>query len=749
MSLALQPTGGWIEITIEAGTPDTTIRLAPRPWPDPPSYYGGLKRGRLTRLGDVLRSLSDRSGSPTVARFNVEAFDPDGSLRALLDTLTYLTRADLTYYLASARAHDLDVLAEPRVAFRGQVLTPAPRPGRLFTIDAESRMGTRYGPFDYDAPVLKRAYGTDDFPNLPRDNQGKAVRFLWGEKSDEGTTSQVPGPGLDRLDVAKGELLPVACGYLPGTTPSYLLPPVNLQVAITGSGPTKRVRIAVTFRNANGETTPTILEVANYPAHPGPFPGPATYYAEWTWDDPNSPPVASGRVFLDNLDGTGWHNLDAGYLTYTDDGDDDHWKSLYPGPPTVNGAVAGTAQRFYCVSANPGRIITIYRSDLAQAPAYVPVGIAEVGPGNVFDLGPDDTGYVYTAASGREYFGFLARGPAADAHDSGAMPFRVNACGWHDDGTPPRLIDRAAYVYQDVITQLQGNGGQGWQGGPRLTIPTFASSPAVPILQSSSFEAVQQTTIADMATPDGAKATVVLASFDLTWRQWLEGMNRTFQFDSGENHHGQFLLALQAAVPDLTVGPLLREYIDLRRVEDAGEPHPDEIENALDYQFDPSDDGGFRSGLIPLSDPPSIAGYGLRKRPQSLDLVYTRDAATAAWSAFRYLTDHAVAPRYPAVVSKFRKALAIELGTQFRVEHSDFGPGIVTVYCRDQGASVARGEVTLRGRRRGAVVVLVVAGDDTAGSSWADASPDERATLGFVTDDDGLVPGNGYGARAM
>lgn len=717
MSLALQPTGSWVELVVLNGTPTDTFRLAPRPWADPASYYGGQKRMAVTRFGDVVRTLSDRSGSPTVARFSFEVFDRDGTLRALLEAVTYLTSSDLTYYLASEQAHDLAILADPRVGFRGQLVTPAPKPNRLFWIEAESRMGTRYGPFDYDSPVLKRAFDTTDFPNLPRENQGRAVPFGWGEFSDEGTTTQSPGPTsatpgtLTPLPAARGAIIPIGCGYLPGGTPggpSYALPPTNLQVTIFGSGSgTKTVRVCVTFRNPNGQTTPTCLTVANYPNHPGPFPGTPTHYAVWTWDDPNTPALSSGLIYLDDFDGTGYHILDGAYITYTDDGDDSHDKG--PGgqnPPAINTAVIGTtpaSKRFYCLEANPGRIISIYASDLGSPPAYAAIGAGEIGSGAAFDLGPNNDGYVYTAASGREYFGFLAQGPKADAHDDGTMPFRVNYCGWHDDATPSLLIDQLAFIYQDTIVQLQGNNGQGWQGGARLTIPDFGTPPQVPILQSSRFAAVQQQTADEMGgTPAlGALGAVYLDSFDITWRTHIEKMNRSLGSDSGENHHGQFLIAMlpDPATLDPTAGPILREFIDIRRVEDAGEPHPDEIEGSIQYQYDifPADKV-FRSGIIPLQDVPSITGYKFRQKPTTLDLDYIRDPATAVWRANRYLNDRKIAPRYPAVACKFRKALAIELGDQFRAEHSDFGDAIVVLYCREQVASVTRGEVVLRGR---------------------------------------------------
>lgn len=712
MSLALQPTGSWIEWVVQAGTPDTTFLLAPRPWADPASYYGGQKIRGLVRIGDVLRSLSDRSGAPIVSTFDCDVFDKSGELRDLLEAVTYLISSDLTFYLASDHAHDVAVLADPRVGFRGQVVRAAPTPSRMFALSCESRMGTRFGPFDYDSPVLKRKFDTTDFPNLPRENQGLAVPFGWGEWSDEGTVTASPGPTtatpgtLSPLAASHGMIIPIGVGYLPGGTPGgpqHLLPPTNFQVTVFGSGPTKPVRLAVTFYNTSGETTPAILTVSNYPSHPGPFPGTPTDYAVWTWDDPNATPVGHGIVYLDDFDGSGWHHLDGAYLTYTDDGDDSHNKNPGQGPPAVNGAVIGTtpaSKRFYVISANPGKIISIYHSDLGNPPSYVAMTASEIG--TYFDLGPNDEGYVYTSAGGRDYFGFLAQGPYADAHDAGTMPFRVNYCGWHDTaGTPDLLIDQLALIYQDVIVQLQGNNGLGWQGGARLTIPSFGSSPTVPILQSTTFQAVQAQTAAEMGnTPGlGALGAVYLNSLDTTWREFITGMNRTLQSDSGENHHGQFIIAMIPAAVTPTDGLIVREFIDVRQVLDAGEPQRDEIEGSINYQFDRSPaDGVFRSGLIPLQDPVSITGYQYRQQPTSLDLVYTRDPATATWAANKYLTLRAIAPRYVTVTAKFRKALAIELGEQFRVEHSDLGLGIFVLYCKHQRASVERGEVELRGR---------------------------------------------------
>lgn len=711
MSLALQPSGSWVRLDIATGSPDTVRLLAMRPWPDPPTYYGGQKTRGVTRWGDVVRALSDRSGSPVVSRFSVDCFDADGDLRDLLASLTYLTGQDLTFYLASERAHDLAVLDDPWLGFRGQIVKASPRPNRHFTFDAESRIGTRYGPFNLDSPVLTRSFGDDiatspstgDFPNIPREFIGKAVPFLWGELSDEGT---VTGAGDD---VATGMAIPTFCGFLPGETPTYALAPTNLVIVVTGSGTTSAKRAAVSTITANGETLPTIIDVPAYPE-----PATTSHYADWTWTDPNAPGVAIAfPIYLDNLDGTGWHRLDTmnNGGTYVDpetaynDGQfesDDHWKMLRPGPVSVNTAVIGTTQEFFCLLGHEGTITKIYASDLQSTPAYLAVDASEIGTGNYFDLGPDDTGYLVTI-NGHDYWGFLARGPKAEAHKNGTMPFRVNLCGWHDESSPNLLIDRAAWVYQDVFTQLQGGpSGEGFQSGARLTIPSFRSSPLVPILQSTTFDAVQDLTISEMGTTDGCLATVYLDSFDTTWRQFMEGMNRTFFWDTGENHHGQSILAMMPSTVDPTDGPIFREFTHVLRVENAGEPEPDQIENVIRYQFDRHPiDGVYRSGVLTLRDDTSIAGYGGERASGSvIDLPYTRDPETAAYVMGRYLADRATAPQYPAVVVKLHGAVGVEIGTQFQVQHSDCGDDPILVYCREHTLSHQGGFVRLSGRLR-------------------------------------------------
>ena len=176
----------------------------------------------------------------------------------------------------------------------------------------------------------------------------------------------------------------------------------------------------------------------------------------------------------------------------------------------------------------------------------------------------------------------------------------------------------------------------------------------------------------------GCLSTVYINSFETTWRGFMTDMNRTFFWDSGDNHHGQLMLAMMASTVTPTAGLIFREFIDVRRVEDAGEPDPSRLENVLRYQYDYAPiEGTYRSGVIELRDIASIAGYGGEFSSGSvIDLRYTRDAATAGYCMARYLADRATAPVYPSVVTP------------------------VVVYCREHGLSVGEGSVRLSGRLR-------------------------------------------------
>ena len=774
MSTPKQPTA-WIRVDLVPTVGDPIrYQVAARPYADSDAW-GGLVHAGLVEFGRIRRSLSDRSGSPIVTTFSFETFDRTGFWRDLRDRGVPLTAQDVTAFLASVDAHTTEV--DPRVLFRGQLLAPAPRPGRRFSFNAESRVGTRRGPYDLAAPVLKLAYSTDDFEKLPRQFEGLAVPRLWGEESDLGTENAAGE------DVSDGDIIPTACGEVflgstpgnPPRLPTLALPPTNLAVTFNNSGGTRvHATIGVSFIvEGGGETTVTALEVPNYLQSPDVFFG-GTHEAYWTWDDPNAAGVIRrARLwFSEGYVDVPQHNIDTNVsrtsasasTSYTDDGDDSHTKNLYGPPPLVNtaqiapGAPGTAAHSFFyewltLLNQESAEIISIAASNLAAgSPAkYQKIAASDIGDdfssGKPFLLGPDGTGIV-RVINGHSYFGFYVKkgdGRLA-AHLDGSMPFRVNACGWHDiDG---KVIDQAARVYLDVIVQQSGPDG-GKSGARQTGIPTFASSPSVPIAQSTTFEAVQAVTARFLDTVDGYKARVYLDSFDTTWRDFETKMNAGFRFDCGENHHGQKMLAIADDEQDPEAGPLLQEQIDIVRVENAGELEDGEVYTVVRYQFDRCPiSKAFRSGVLEVrADEAIVDLYG--ERVLDLEFEYTRDPATARDVALRWLVDASSGPTYPAVVTRLRKGVALELGSPYRIRHAD----LLTLtarpmYLRSQDVDVTRGEVLLTGRDRTGMFAAQAAPDVTTGTTWSDATAAERLLYGFATDDDGRLPDGSFGTRA-
>lgn len=754
MAGLLQPTA-WVRVDLIPvdGTP-IVWQASIRPYADSDAY-GGLKRGGILSFGDVDRSLSGRDGSPVVATFDFEFFDRAGFWRGLQAAATtrYLTGQEVAFLLASIEAHTTEAAA--RTLFRGQLLSPTPLPGRRYRLSAQSRVGSIKGPYDLNASILKRTYTTADHPNLPREFDGRAVPFLWGEMSDLGTVN------ADGEDIATGMVIPTACGAEfqgstpgdPPTAPTYAQPPTNLQCVVTGSGTRIQATIGVSFVTATGQTTVTRLVVDSYPASPT-----ASHYATWTWSDPNASGIVIGTrqwfsqgdvaIPQHNLDGTQPGQTPTGppSSSYVDDGDDSHDKTLWGPPPTTNTAQIapgspGTAENsaFYIwfnLLGHPGKITAAYVSDLAEGEAsYTPLTADDIGTdwttGKPFLFGTDGNG-VTRIVNGRCYFGFwgLVGEPRVEAHLKNNMPIRVNLCGWHvDNDTANPIIDQAALVYQDVIVQLSGNSGQGYQSGDRLTIPNFAGASTVPILQSTTFATVQDVSKVYLGDTKGYVACVYLDSLDTKWREFFEGMNRGFHFDSGENHHGQQIISVMDDESDPDSGTLLREGIEILRVEDAGAVVDAEIENVVRYQFDKHPiTGEYRSGIITIRDQESIDRYGERTG-SVIDMPYTRDPTTAADVAQRYLIDRSTGPTYPSVVTRFKKGLGVELGGQIRIQHSDLiTSDPVPIYVRQQVVSTGQGEVTLKGRDR--TILLAEAWN---GTIVEDADP--STTIGVIYED--------------
>jgi hypothetical protein len=773
-----------------------TWKASTRPYPTSAAYEGAI-RGGVTAFGDLLQSMSDRSGSPVVNGFTFEYFDKLGELRALLADLdtSYLTGQDVTVLFGS----DIDLQTEATALvpiYRGQLLDPSPRPRRSFSIAAESRLGTRKGPYDMDSAVNKvtaqRAVD-DGFPAVPLESVGKRLPMLWGEKTDAGIVNQFGGL------VEAGMVGAVNLGPLPGTDAVYLPAPtwgtpqkyqngtpVALETAL-GSGHTYTYIFGA--RTINGTWSLSApLTLTGMPAgdefskssaagHRGFGTGIRLFVEAYT-DPAHVTAVTNAATgdLMGNLwvkDGTAdstapYRHMDAAgeafTVGYDDNGDDSHYKRTGPAlPPYPLAQLSVEAGDLWCFLRHPGQINQLFLSNLGGGATPTPSGDAEGAQaayaaitaddlGVSVDLGPSGTGYEATV-NGHYYFGVLLSGAKGLAARDGSFPPRANLCGWPgDDGN---IINQAALALQDVVVQSTGGPhGRGSEDGTRLPIASFASYPAVPIVQTSAFETVQNQTKAFLGTDLGYLCAIYFGPDDAsTWRQHWQQAWVDWQFDRFENQHGQDAIAVMDDTLPPTSGTLLREKIELAagRILDAGAVQSNEIQNLERYQtgYAPIE-GTYRSGVLEVRDEISVGRYGERT-PGGDEAItshkYTDDPPTARDAVSRLIADRAIGPSYIELEAKLKRLIPIPLGAQFRVEHSDLiQPGPIAVYLRDRTISPRRGMLRLRGRTRTrATFVSVVAPSDAV--PYDEASPEAQATVFYISDDAGLLPDGTPGSR--
>lgn len=761
---AKQPYGAWVRVDLISLDGESQLyQAALRPWADAPAYYDGYKKKRLLSVGDSERMLSDpRSGEPEIATFTFVIFDKDGFWRSLLaDPMwKYLTSKDVTYFFASEQAHAQQLI--PRVEFRGQVKSAGPQPGRKFYINGESRIGTRYGPWNIDRSLLSRVYSNVDFRALPRDFEGRAVPGLWGEASDLGFENAAGE------DISEGVITPTFCGEeFQGTTvgdepiaPELLPPPLAPTVVPFGAGGSSTwtyVLVAEATYNAGTTTIGDTTTVSGLPATFSPTNGAtitpvdygvAKYDAE----------VAAYRLYVKEGEADSendWHFLARINAAYTDDGTVPHDVVIgeNPEPPCLNTAqLSGENQTpgasegsgffgWYNLLMFTGKIIDISGLQPGETGDARRTKVTTAEIGTDFLLGPGNKG-ITRVINGRTYFGFWAKGPRAEAHKSGQMPLQVNMCGRHENhDNSLAIIDQAAYVFLDVLVQTSGEDGNGYQTGPPLGIPSFQSAPSIPMFQTTTFEAVQNQGISEMGTAKGPLTCVYIDSLSVTRRSFIAKFCKEYGYDWGENQQGQQMIASMDDNADPTVGVPIRERVEIRRVEDAGMPNENEIINEQTYEYIKNfATNVYHSGKKTIRDDDSIRGYnGVFGDTMQMDFV--RDHATANYVAAKRLARFAIAPSYPALSCRFKGVLNLELGDQALIQHSDLiSSEPIPLYVRRRRTSQTRGEVLIVGRDRAEVLGQTFARIGLGDDSVPDDEIDDAASPFLLGDETSDLP---------
>ena len=517
----------------------------------------------------------------------------------------------------------------------------------------------------------------------------------------------------------------VFVGSTPGTPPvtaTYLHPPSGLTITIHGTGITVAAACAVSAKNENGQTTMgTVVQVANYPKNPT-----ASFYASWTWNAPDNGTAKSYQVYIREGGGVPRYQLDemnngGSYVNpetaYTDDGDDSHFKTFYPPPPSTNtaqitGGSPGSSPTslfygVYGLLGNVGRVLDVYASDLESSPTYVKVQASEIGSGKSF-LIPGASGWPYAddfvEKNGQRWFIMLVKGPKSDAHKSGQMPIRVNLAGWDDNNDGSGLIiDQGWRVYQDVLTQLvvgdnPSDGGQGYWLGSKLTIPSFPNDPTIPMIKSTSFEDAQDVTKIFTGDGIGYRVCVYLNDAGTTARDFIAEMNQNLGGALGMNAQGQLMASLLDDTMDTAGSTELIQHRDILRWDDPTYSD-NEIENSITYEFDYNyAEQKFRSQELNVTDTVSLAGYGER-RSDKHSWRWIRDANVALDRVGRELLHRSNIPRRQPIVTDLR-GLNIEIGDVIIASHQDGVGGVngdeqTPFYVERHIADISQGTVTL------------------------------------------------------
>lgn len=528
-----------------------------RPWPtDTTQTYrfsaramapaSGLVEGRIVEggYGDIVRHLSTLDGEYDVDVWRLEFDDQDHFIRALLRdpaTKNY-KRWELKAELISEEGYNTG--ATPRIGWRGKVDKVSLLDGLRVIIESRDLLSID---LDRELPLWRFGEDWSGLHEFPPDIADHVVPLVYGECSDHGATLD----GTSATASAEKGLVPVkyvgktliSAGYpgTPGTAPSYLSPPTNLEITVYNPGglPTHSVRCGVTAVTNFGETTlSNIVTVADYPKlqfSDSLVPGlPNRVSWDWTAPEP-SEEVIGYRIYAldDSTTGTPRYRLDMNYNPagnaadqYIDDGDDRHDKGMYPPPPTTNTAqlAAGTPGTpgsgplywdtyVVCAGALSWDQVDIYASNVLGAPPERTLMDPTIW-GKDF-IGPNDAEWPHddpwVERNGRRFTVFYGRGPRSFHHVSGVVAIALNIPGYTEnaDATGGVLV-HGFRVIQHLLSNWAGLDVDQttYKTGSWLGLPTFADG--VERLQSSLFTDGQTTSGFRLGTAVGYKLRFVI-----------------------------------------------------------------------------------------------------------------------------------------------------------------------------------------------------------------------------------------------
>lgn len=651
---------------------------------DSPVYstrpYAGVVRteGRVRQGGwdPITRGASDDAGQPLKSSAGALLNDDDGVIReAYAENPTrFVSRVfgDITILSDAGRAASLSerLLLRCRV---NDAHVEISRSGQARKRSVKLLFEDALAPY-YDQLVPKQRFLRADYPDIDRKIENTPIPLVIGEHSDAGALD------VNGNNAEKG-LVPVI--YVGGRktidddptsgSPSYLAPPSVITPTVNGTPGTRTLYYGVTALSEVGETVlSAIVTVTTAPAVLN-----GTDSITLVIDEV---PGATGYIVYGRRNATPVRRLavlgpatgSPATISYTDDGSDVEYA---PGPPAVNTAQVEVGSPgeffwdFYVVCMGWVEIVKLYGSNVQAGvePARVDISATE---------GVDFIKF-HGLIGGNEITGFYARGPRSQHHKDGIVTFAVQTCGYEDVG------DGSGDTIQQAFPQLQfvlnefvlKNGGAGYTSGLWGPLETFNNgSPATPILQTSKFTDCQDLTKDFLGNAVGALGALYLRE-PVTVRQLLQWFFVSHEAHGATNHHGQFFPILYDAAADPSSAPILREHMEVVRLENPA-LDKDHVEPRILFQFDYDPDAAqYRSEIVPVQDDIAVDDQQgvLSRDPEVKQLRWTRDRDTAV-NAMERRRDRLKYPRWKqTVITKFSPSLEIEPGDMFRVTHAD-GP---------------------------------------------------------------------------
>ena len=793
----------WVNLTIRPwpvdGSPGNVslYRFAMQAWADTGNYRG-LAEGRIPidGYGDITRAMSSLDGSYEVDTWSVTILDTDGLMRGLLadSTLNGIDQGRWEVHVEMTSHEGRLAEVEPRTLLRGIVTDATPDAGRLFVLQCKDILGGHLRGFDLDAliPLWKLKDDFGDLADFPDAMSEQVAPLVYGEDSDHGTVdaSGVSAEkGLVPVYYVGKSLISAGLPGTPPTAPVYAHPPSGLTVTPVGTGPYHTVRCGVTAVTTFGETTLSNIVTRNddYPEldfgdrtipHSS-----APRRADWSWTPPDNvdgEEVIGYRMYVidDTLTGTPRYRLDMNFnpagnalTTFSDDGDDSHFKAMYPGPPGINTAqvapgtpgAPGSGPMFFdtfviAAGALPWDHVDFFGSDLAASGTakrvLLDASTANSGIRNVQIIAPGDALWPnadnWLEVNGRRYTVFYTRGPVGQAHIDGQVAMALNICGYTEepDGTG-LLIDQVGFVAQHLLSQWCGldpdaltyTNGATWND-----VPAFSNGD--PKLRTQGFLDFQNDGIDRMGSTLGPIFRFVINQ-PITLREWLAQFTFSTNGFWVTNHHGQLF---PIYLPHTTVSPgqgtIYRDRIEIKQWLTPTIDRQTITELTYIYDYD-SELQDWRNEERTIKDTDLLNANGGRpKTRERLEMRLVGDPDTAATSAAYWLELLKKPRRFQPFETSYR-GLEDDLGGPVTMTHYD---GIGTNGEADTLGIVARHVIALN-RDTVILTALDVSGlsipvmlgaawapDVTVGTNSSDATPEELALYGFWANDFDKLP---------